>query len=221
MLTVDDFHHRALNSPDDFIEHGIELRPHSDALSALLAIGAHDIAAVVAPTALAGTDLTLFVRAVASWTRAPVVVAIDGSPESAAAAYEAMNAGARALIAAPFTPAALTNTLSLLGFESAPSAAVLQQGPLRLDTQAHQVSVDGVDVRLPLQQFLLLRYLLTQAPRAVTFTELTDAASGFDGTNETAVRTQISRMRRRLDAAVPGSGRLIDTVAGVGYRLTA
>ena len=98
--------------------------------------------------------------------------------------------------------------------------ARLSCGPVELDQQARRVTVGGYELRLTPTEFRLLTLLMRQPGRTFTRDEIIDRALGgdFDGFDRT-VDAHVSSLRRKLAAAPGGSGRLIQTVYGSGYRL--
>ncbi len=88
---------------------------------------------------------------------------------------------------------------------------------LTLDEDAHRVwRTDGV-IDLSPTEFRLLRYLLINAERVVSKTQILDHVWQYDfGNNVSVVETYISYLRAKIDTVEP---KLIQTVRGVGYTL--
>ncbi len=88
-----------------------------------------------------------------------------------------------------------------------------------LDEDRHEVTRYGSIIDLTSTEFKLLHYLLTNANRVVSKSQILDRVwqYDFDG-NENVVEVFISSLRRKLKAHGP---RLIYTIRGVGYRLRA
>jgi len=100
--------------------------------------------------------------------------------------------------------------------------ASLQQtyrcGPLTLDDSAHSVTRDGQRIDLSLTEFKLLRFLLRNAGRVLSRDQIIDHVWDYDFDGESnIVETFIHTLRKKVDGHEP---RLIQTVRGVGYRLT-
>ena len=93
---------------------------------------------------------------------------------------------------------------------------VLRAGPLSLDPDRHQVSVNGEQVALTRREFDLLRYLLENQGRVISRESLLDHVWGFDFVGETnAVDVYIRFLRSKIDERF--GVKLIHTVRGVGY----
>jgi two-component system response regulator MprA len=96
--------------------------------------------------------------------------------------------------------------------------AVLSCGPIELDQQTRQVTVNKQTVVLSNTEFRLLHYLLLRAEKPVTREALTQHVWDADDSNRSnVIDVYISYLRKRLGAAGP----LIRTVRGVGYTITA
>lgn len=96
------------------------------------------------------------------------------------------------------------------------AAAVLTAGPLSLDPDRHEVTVNGEGVELTRREFDLLHYLLQHKGKVLSREVLLDGVWGFDFAGETnAVDVYIRFLRSKIDEAY--GIKLIHTVRGVGY----
>ena len=97
-----------------------------------------------------------------------------------------------------------------------PPRSLLTAGPLTMDTDRHEVTVDGENVELTRREFDLLRYLLENKEKVITRESLLDHVWGFDFVGETnAVDVYIRFLRSKIDEHF--GIKLIHTVRGVGY----
>lgn len=95
--------------------------------------------------------------------------------------------------------------------------SVLQVGDIQLDTARHQVRVGGQQVVLTALEFRLLRTLMERNDRVQTREVLLSDVWGIQAEIHTrTVDTHIKRLREKLGPA----GDIIETVRGVGYKLT-
>jgi two-component system response regulator RegX3 len=97
-------------------------------------------------------------------------------------------------------------------------SVILEIGPVRVDTERHTVSVDGLDQSLPLKEFDLLVYLMQNAGRVLTRVQLIDRIWGSDYFGDTkTLDVHVKRLRSRIekDAANP---KYIQTIRGLGYK---
>jgi two-component system phosphate regulon response regulator PhoB len=94
---------------------------------------------------------------------------------------------------------------------------VLALGDIQLDTARHQVRVKGEEVLLTALEFRLLRTLLERTDRVQTREVLLSDVWGIQAEIHTrTVDTHIKRLREKLGPA----GDIIETVRGVGYKLS-
>jgi DNA-binding response OmpR family regulator len=97
------------------------------------------------------------------------------------------------------------------------STSELSLGPITLERRRHRALVDGRPVGLTKTQFQLLSYLMSNADRVVSRSELMERVWGSrHGASASLIGTHMHSLRRRLGSA----GDLIVTVRGVGYMLS-
>lgn len=100
-------------------------------------------------------------------------------------------------------------------------SSVLRVGELVVDLDRHQVEVAGRSVHLTPTEFSLLRALAEQPGRALTRLEMIENGVGYNYEGlERTVDSHVKNLRRKLEET-GGAAQLIQTVFGVGYRLTA
>jgi len=88
---------------------------------------------------------------------------------------------------------------------------------LELDEATHEVKRAGKMVDLSPTEFLLLRYLMINADRVVSKSQILDHVWQYDFRGDMGiVETYVSYLRKKIDIFQPP---LIHTVRGVGYRL--
>ena len=99
--------------------------------------------------------------------------------------------------------------------------SVLSSGPVRMDVEKHQVTVDGVVVAMPLKEFELLELLLRNAGRVLTRGQLIDRVWGADYFGDTkTLDVHVKRIRSKIEPD-PSNPRMLITVRGLGYRFEA
>ncbi len=97
------------------------------------------------------------------------------------------------------------------------TGARLHFADLEMDDDLHQVWRAGRAVELTATEYNLLRYLLANAPRVLTKSQILDHVWNYDfGGEGNVVETYISYLRKKIDRDGPA---LIHTVRGVGYCL--
>ncbi|AKK04057.1 response regulator transcription factor [Corynebacterium epidermidicanis] len=98
---------------------------------------------------------------------------------------------------------------------------ILTGGRVRMDVERHTVSVDGVNVPMPLKEFDLLEYLLRNAGRVLTRGQLIDRVWGADYVGDTkTLDVHVKRLRSKIELE-PSRPKQLLTVRGLGYKFEA
>ena len=98
-------------------------------------------------------------------------------------------------------------------------AEVLECGPVRVDLDAHTVSVSGRQVELSQTEFRLLVELLERKEKVATKSALLDSVWGINwDTSVSVLDTYISYLRKKLHTE---DWQGIKTVRGVGFQISA
>jgi two-component system OmpR family response regulator len=96
-------------------------------------------------------------------------------------------------------------------------ATMVTYADLELDEEAHEVRRAGHLVQLSPTEFNLLRYLMVNAGKVVSKTQILDRVWNYDfGGDSRIVESYISYLRRKIDRQNPP---LTHTIRGVGYTL--
>ncbi len=105
--------------------------------------------------------------------------------------------------------------------ESGQNGPVITVGSLSIDLGKHIVTKSGVEIPMPVKEFDLLRYLSENRGRVLTREQLLDHVWGYDYAGETrTVDVHVRHLRMKVEDD-PDNPALIDTVRGVGYKLSA
>ena len=132
-----------------------------------------------------------------------------------------LETGADDYIAKPFDfPELLARVRSVIRRHRGKPAPVIRIGPLSIDTNRRQVCRDGEEIGLSAKEYEYLEYLALNQERIVRRTELLDHIYSIHyDFDSNIVDVYISNLRRKIDRGYPI--KLLHTVRGVGYRLTA
>lgn len=105
--------------------------------------------------------------------------------------------------------------------EAEPSRDVLIGGRVTMDVERHSVLVDGQPVRMPLKEFDLLEYLMRNAGRVLTRSQLIDMIWGADYVGDTkTLDVHVKRLRSKIEEE-PSKPKQLVTVRGLGYKFEA
>jgi DNA-binding response OmpR family regulator len=159
-------------------------------------------------------------------------------------ALQGLEAGADDYVAKPFRPRELRARIDAMlrrprhhvglpaaAERSAPAPAVaswVEHNGVRLNAEMRIVTVDGTDLELTRSEFDILADLLAAGRRVRGKSELAlmlrgEQYTGVEYVSDSdarAIEVHVANLRRKLGES-PASPRWIETVRGVGYRLTA
>jgi DNA-binding response OmpR family regulator len=131
-----------------------------------------------------------------------------------------LDGGADDYLVKPFALEELRARLrALLRREASDKASVLQVADLSLDPATHRVQRGGRAIELTAKEFALLEYFLRNAGRVISRAMAESHIWSYDfQATSNVVDVYIRRLRRKIDD--PFEVKLLETVRGVGYRLS-
>jgi two-component system response regulator RegX3 len=212
----------------------------SDALSYLLRREGYDVAvATTGPDAIAlfdrsGADLVLLdlmlpglsgtevCRAIRQRSVVPIIIVTARDAE--VDKVVGLELGADDYVTKPFSSRELVARIRAVLRRGVDSdeliSSVVEAGPVRMDVERHTVTVDGVEVTLPLKEFDLLELLLRNADRVLTRSQLIDRVWGSDYVGDTkTLDVHVKRLRAKIEAD-PANPKHLVTVRGLGYKFS-
>lgn len=168
---------------------------------------------------MSGVTLAKRLRGEARTRELPIIMVTARADE--ADRVQGLDLGADDYVSKPFSPKELIARIRAVLRRRAPHLAgdPVAIGPLRLDPASRSVTCEGQAVSLGPTEFELLQYLMTHPNRALTRDQLLNALRGDHRFLED--RT-IDVYIRRLRAGIgPAGDAMIETVRGIGYKLTS
>ena len=163
-----------------------------------------------------GRMLCAQMRADGDGTAVLMLTARDGLGEK----VEGLDAGADDYLTKPFDYPELTARIrALLRRPANSQSPVLAHGSLEMDPASRRVSRSSITIPLTAREFSLLEVLLRSPDTTHARTDLLEHVwdANYDGLSN-VVDVHIANLRRKLE--LPGMADPIETVRGVGYRLT-
>lgn len=165
---------------------------------------------------LSGYEVLRRMRAQRVWTPVLMLTAKDGEYDQT----DAFDLGADDYLMKPFSFRVLVARLRALARRGAPERpTVLKAGSLSLDPARRTVQRGSTEITLTPREFGLLEFLMRNQDQAVTKTQiLSNVWDAHYHGPDNVVEVYVGYLRRKID--IPFNTSTIETVRGVGYRLT-
>ncbi len=162
-----------------------------------------------------GTEVCRALREGGDWVPVLFVTARDDEVDR----ILGLELGADDYLTKPFSPRELVSRVRavLRRTQGHVAQPPLVLGPVRVDLETREVTVDGEPVQLTVTEFDLLAALLRKPGRVLSRDQLLSQVWGYEAAAGTrTVDVHVGQVRQKLGAA----GDLIRTVRGVGYATT-
>ena len=219
MLVCDDEPHIVRALKIVLREAGFEVLPAETAAEALQAAALQRPDAAILDLVLPDGDGVEVCRALREWSEMPILVLSAVGDEDHK--VRALEAGADDYVTKPFSPRELVARLraALRRVTPAPGEPVIAADGLEIDLAARSVRRDGDAIHLTPIEFDLLRVLARNRGRLLTHRALLQEVWGQAYADDIpTLRTNIARLRRKIEREGEGGPRVIRTDPGVGYR---
>lgn len=168
---------------------------------------------------MSGVTLAKRLRGEARTRELPIIMVTARADETDR--VQGLDLGADDYVSKPFSPKELIARIRAVLRRRAPHLAgdPVEIGPVRLDPASRSVTCDGQAATLGPTEFELLQYLMTHPNRALTRDQLLNALRGDHRfLEDRTIDVYIRRLRAGLG---PAGDTLIETVRGIGYKLTS
>ena len=169
---------------------------------------------------LPGTDGITICREVRKFSDIPIIMVTAKVEE--VDRLVGLEIGADDYICKPFSPREVVARVKavLRRTRSVDNRRHLSVGPITLDDDTRNVTINETPLNLTPSEFSLLRLLMLYPDRVFSRSELIDKIQGyrFDGYDRT-VDSHVKNLRKKIADILPGED-VIHTVYGVGYKLS-
>ncbi|WKD62076.1 Sensory transduction protein regX3 [Corynebacterium ciconiae DSM 44920] len=226
ILIVED--EESLAEPLAFLlaKEGFEVVTASDGPSALVEFNNNDIDIVLLDLMLPGMSGTDVCKQLRQSSQVPVIMVT--ARDSEIDKVVGLELGADDYVTKPYSSRELIARIRAVLRRGGERPAeeefdeqVLKGGRVRMDVESHTVTVDGEEIALPLKEFDLLEYLLRNAGRVLTRSQLIDRVWGADYVGDTkTLDVHVKRLRSKIEEQ-PSKPRYLITVRGLGYKFEA
>jgi two-component system, OmpR family, KDP operon response regulator KdpE len=167
-----------------------------------------------------GLEVTRTIRQELNLDLPIIVLSAHGEEDSK---VQALDLGADDFLTKPFGVrellARIRAALRRAGGARSEGGAIVVHGPIRMDLERREVTVDGRSIHLTPKEYDMLHYLLTHVGKLVTHTALLRAVWGPEyADSRPYLHVFVGQLRRKIEPD-PGHPRYIVTEPGVGYRL--
>ena len=168
---------------------------------------------------MSGVDLARRLRRDEQTASLPIIMLTARGEQSDK--LKSFDSGVDDYITKPFSPRELVARMrALLRRSGTPEDGVLKSGALRLDLNAHKLSVEGETVKIGPTEFRLLELFMRNPNRAFGRAQLLDRVWGRSiYVEERTVDVHVLRLRKTLKPH--GLHKLVQTVRGLGYRFSS
>ena len=168
---------------------------------------------------MSGVDLARRLRRDEQTSSLPIIMLTARGEQ--ADKLKSFDSGVDDYITKPFSPRELVARMrALLRRSGTPEDGVLKSGALRLDLNAHRLSVEGKTVKIGPTEFRLLELFMRNPNRAFGRSQLLDRVWGRSiYVEERTVDVHVLRLRKTLKPH--GLHKLVQTVRGLGYRFSS
>ena len=216
ILVVDDESRMRKLVKDFLVKNNYEVVEAEDGSAALdIFFEQKDIALVILDVMMPKVDGWEVCREIRGYSKVPIIMLTAKSDERDE--LLGFELGVDEYISKPFSPKILVARVEaiLRRTGQAASEMIVEAGGIRLDKQAHSVTVEGKDIDLSYKEFELLAYFMENRGIALSREKILNSVWNYDYFGDArTIDTHVKKLRSKMGA----KGELIKTIWGMGYK---
>lgn len=216
ILVVDDESRMRKLVRDFLVKNNYEVMEASDGEEALdLFFEKNDIDLVILDVMMPKMDGWQVCREIRSYSKVPIIMLTAKSDERDE--LMGFELGVDEYISKPFSPKILVARVEAILRRTGQAAAetVVEAGGIRLDKQAHSVTVGEEIIDLSYKEFELLAYFMENKGIALSRERILNSVWNYDYFGDArTIDTHVKKLRSKMGA----KGELIKTIWGMGYK---
>ena len=216
ILVVDDESRMRKLVRDFLVKNNYEVVEAADGEEALnLFFEKNDIDLVILDVMMPKMDGWQVCREIREYSKIPIIMLTAKSDERDE--LLGFELGVDEYISKPFSPKILVARVEAILRRTGQAAAelIVEAGGIRLDKQAHSVTVEGKPVDLSYQEFELLAYFMENKGIALSREKILNGVWNYDYFGDArTIDTHVKKLRSKMGA----KGELIKTIWGMGYK---
>ena len=216
ILVVDDESRMRKLVRDFLVKNNYEVVEAADGEEALnLFFFFYDIDLVILDVMMPKMDGWQVCREIREYSKIPIIMLTAKSDERDE--LLGFELGVDEYISKPFSPKILVARVEAILRRTGQAAAelIVEAGGIRLDKQAHSVTVEGKPVDLSYKEFELLAYFMENKGIALSREKILNGVWNYDYFGDArTIDTHVKKLRSKMGA----KGELIKTIWGMGYK---
>lgn len=216
ILVVDDESRMRKLVRDFLTKSNYEVIEAGDGEEALDQFYAHkDVSLIVLDVMMPKMDGWQVCREIRAYSKVPIIMLTARADERDE--LTGFELGVDEYIAKPFSPKILVARVEAILRRSGQAAAetILEAGGIRLDKQAHSVTMEGETVDLSYKEFELLAYFMENKGIALSREKILNSVWNYDYFGDArTIDTHVKKLRSKMGK----KGELIKTIWGMGYK---
>ena len=216
ILVVDDESRMRKLVRDFLVKNNYEVVEAADGEEALdLFFEKNDIDLVILDVMMPKMDGWQVCREIRAYSKVPIIMLTAKSDERDE--LLGFELGVDEYISKPFSPKILVARVEAILRRTGQAAAetIVEAGGIRLDKQAHSVTVEGKPIDLSYKEFELLAYFMENKGIALSREKILNSVWNYDYFGDArTIDTHVKKLRSKMG----NKGGLIKTIWGMGYK---